>query len=146
MPEINYLALAVAALIPMIVGALYYGPIFGKQWMSSLGITEDDLKKGNMAIIYGLALLMAFILAFHIKMSIELTHKELGDAGQMVFGSFHSFKHGALHGAMLSIMGIVPVIVSLGLFQRSTGKNIILNVVYWTITAALMGGLLDAWI
>ena len=145
-PELNFLAIGVAALIPMIIGALYYGPIFGKQWMDSLGYTEDDLRGGNMAVIYGLALVMAFILAFYMKINIELNHKDISSTGELVFASFHSFKHGALHGAMACLMSVIPVIVSLGLFQRSTAKNIILNAIYWLITFAVMGGILDAWV
>lgn len=143
-PELNFLVIAGAALIPMVIGALFYGPVFGKQWMDSLGITEDDLKGGNMAVIYGLAILMAFIIAFFLKINIALTHKEVNDAGELIFGSFGTFKHGALHGLMTCLMCAGPVIVSLGLFQRNSAKNIILNVLYWSITFAIMGGVLDA--
>ncbi len=145
MPEINYLAVLVAALVPMVMGALYYGPIFGKTWLDSLGYTEEDFKGRNEAVIYGLALAMAFLLSMSIKFTNELVHKDVNDAGELYFGSFHTFGHGALHGAMLCLTIIAPVIISLGLFQKNTGKNILLNVVYWTITIAIMGGILDVW-
>lgn len=145
MPEINYLAVLVAALVPMVMGALYYGPIFGKTWLDSLGYTEEDFKGRNEAVVYGLALLMAFILSMSIKFTVELVHKDVNADGELFFGSFHTFGHGALHGAMLCLTIIAPVITSLGLFQKNTGKNIILNVVYWTITCAIMGGILDVW-
>ena len=32
-PDLNYLAIVVAGIVPMIVGALWYGPIFGKRWL-----------------------------------------------------------------------------------------------------------------
>lgn len=35
-PTTNFLAVAIAALIPNIIGALYYGPLFGKAWMAGL--------------------------------------------------------------------------------------------------------------
>lgn len=142
--EYNWLAIIVAGLVPMVMGALYYGPIFGKTWMDSLGYTEDDMK-GNEAITYGLALLMAIILAFSLKTTMELTHKDVVD-GALTFGSFHTFKHGALHGAFACLLSVVPVIVSLSLFQKNTAKNILLNVFFWVITMAIMGGILDAWI
>ena len=31
MPEINYLAIIVAAIVPNALGALYYGPLLGNQ-------------------------------------------------------------------------------------------------------------------
>lgn len=144
-PEVNFLAVIVAALIPMIIGAFYYGPIFGKTWMDSLGYTEDDFKNRNFPLIYGLALVMAFIMAFFMKIIVELTHKDVSASGELIFGSHHTFGHGALHGAMLCLTLAAPVVVSLGLFQKNTAKNILLNVVYWVITWAIMGGILDAW-
>ncbi|MGA0285373.1 MAG: DUF1761 domain-containing protein, partial [Saprospiraceae bacterium] len=32
------------------IGAMYYGPLFGKPWMKSIGFAEDDLKKANMPL------------------------------------------------------------------------------------------------
>lgn len=144
MPSINWLAIIVAGLIPSIMGAIFYGPLFEKQWLASLGKTKEEMVPKNMALTYGLALLMAMLLSMSMKMMIELVHKDLLN-GELVLGSFHTFKHGALHGLMLCISFIVPVIVSLSLFQKNSGKNILLNVLFWCMTMAIMGGILDAW-
>ncbi len=145
MPEINYLFVAVAAIVPSILGAIYYGPLFEKQWLSSLGKTKEEMVPSNMGLTYGLALVMAFIVAFFLKLNIELTHKEVSEAGEMVFGSFHTFKHGALHGVMTACVLVVPVLVSSSLFQKMSGKNIILNAIFWILCFAIMGGILDQW-
>jgi len=71
MPEINYLAIALAAIVPSILGAIYYGSLFGKQWLSSMGKTSNEMEPSNMGVTYGLALLMAFIVAFVLKLNIE---------------------------------------------------------------------------
>jgi len=96
MPEINYLAILVAGLVPSILGAIYYGPLFEKPWLDSLGKTKEDMVPSNMGLTYGLALLMALLVAMVLKLNIELTHKEVNDAGELIFGSSHSFKHGAM--------------------------------------------------
>jgi len=145
MPSINYLAILVAALIPNIIGAIYYGPLFGKQWLDSLGFTSDDMKGRNEAVIYGSALLLSAVVAMFLKFTIELVHKDVNGAGELYFASFHTFQHGALHGAMIAATLVVPVIISLGLFQKQSGKNILLNSVFWIICFALMGGILDVW-
>ncbi len=145
MPEFNFISILVAGLIPNILGALYYGPLFGKPWLASLGYTAEDLKGRNEAIIYGSALVLSIWVAFFIKFITEMIHKNVSDGGELVFGSFHNFGHGALHGVGLAIGFVVPVIICLGLFQKSTPKNIILNAVYWILCFALMGGILDAW-
>ncbi len=145
-PDYNFLAIAVAALVPMFLGAIYYGPLFGKAWAASTGKTMKELEPDNMAVTYGLALFVAFILSFYIKMSIEMTHPAVGASGDIVAGSFHTFKHGAVHGAMMSLLSVVPVIISLSLFHKMKAKNILLNVVFWLLAMAIMGGILDAWV
>jgi hypothetical protein len=43
---INYLAVLVAALVPMIIGFAWYSPaLFAKKWMAILGKTEEEIKK-----------------------------------------------------------------------------------------------------
>jgi len=146
MPEVNYLAVAVAAIVPSILGAIYYGPLFGKQWLSSLGKTEEEMVPSNMGLTYGLALLMAFLVSFTLKLNIEITHKEVNDAGELVLGSFHTFQHGALHGAMIAGLLVVPVLISMSLFHKMSGKSIVLNSIFWILAFAVMGGILDAWV
>lgn len=132
----NWVAILIAALIPMIVGFIYYHKsLFGKAWMNSLGLTEEDLKKGNMAIIFGVSLLMSFLLSMFTLQSVD---------GPMQEGEFDSFKHGAFHGVILAIMVAVPVLVTNGLFERKNFKNLAINTLYWIITLALMGGVIDA--
>lgn len=145
MPEVNYIAVIVAALIPSIMGAIYYGPLFEKQWLSSIGKTKEEMEPSNMAVTYGLALLMAVLVSMSLKMTIELVHRDINSSGDLIFSSFHTFGHGALHGAMICLTLVVPIVVSLSLFHKMSGKNIILNIVFWTICFALMGGILDAW-
>lgn len=145
MPEVNYLAVVVAALVPSILGAIYYGPLFEKPWLRSLGKTKEEMIPNNMPVTYGLALLMAFILSFFMNIIIELVHKDVNEAGELVFASHYTFGHGAFHGVLLAMSFAVPVIVSLSLFQKSSAKNILLNVLFWVVCFALMGGILDAW-
>lgn len=145
LPEFNFLAIIVAALIPNIIGALFYGPIFGKPWMASLGMTKEDFEGRNEPLIYGSALLLSFMIAFFLKFIIEFIHKDVSSGGELVYGSFHTFGHGMLHGAMLAVTLVVPVIISLGLFQKTKAMNIILNTSFWVICYAVMGGILDVW-
>jgi len=145
MPEINFLALVVAAIVPNALGAAYYGPIVGKHWMASLGMTEEDFKGRNEAVIYGTAFLLSLIVAFFLKFIIEAIHKDVNATGELVFASFGTFAHGALHGGMLAATLVVPVIISLGLFQKTKGSNILINSIFWILCYTIMGGILDVW-
>lgn len=145
MPEFNILPIIVAALIPSILGAIYYGALFEKPWLSSLGKTKEEMVPNNAPITYGLALVTAFIMSFFINMLIELLHKDVNDAGELIFASHHTFGHGAFHGCFLAIGLVVPVIISLGLFQKNSAKNMLLNCIFWIVSFAIMGGITDAW-
>jgi hypothetical protein len=123
----------------MIIGFIYYHPkVFGKAWMNSLGITEADLKVGNMAMIYGICLVMSFILSFYLLGNVD------GPGQEGAERQYDSFKHGAAHGMLLTLFLIMPVMVTNGLFERKSFKNLGINLLYWLITLALMGGVIDA--
>jgi len=145
MPEFNFIAIIVAALVPNILGAIYYGPLFGKPWLVSLNFTAEDMKGRNEPLIYGSALMLSFIVAFFLKFILEITHKGVQN-GELVFESFHTFPHGALHGMGIAVGFVLPVVICLGLFQKTKGTNILLNSVFWLICFAVMGGILDVWI
>ena len=72
--SVNYLAVLGAAVVNMIVGFLWYGPLFGKPWMKLVGMTDKNMEdaKAGMAKTYGLtfvaALIMAYVLAHFVKL------------------------------------------------------------------------------
>lgn len=57
------LAVAGVILTNMIVGMLWYGPLFGKKWMRLVGMSEKDLKKGSIVPMIA-ALIGAALTAF----------------------------------------------------------------------------------
>src|ERR1041384_6757364 len=72
----NILALVGAALIPMVMGFIWYHPkVFGTAWMKATGITPEDGKKMNMALVFGLTFVFSFFLAFAMcSLSIHQFH------------------------------------------------------------------------
>ena len=65
MPEVNWIAIVVAALASFLLGGLWYSPVlFGKAWQREAGLTDEQLKNGNMAKIFGLALILCLLAAW----------------------------------------------------------------------------------
>ena len=63
------------------------------------------------------------------------------------YGDRHrSFGHGAIHGTFAGLFGALPILGTNALFERKGFKYIAVNVGYWIITLALMGGLMCAWV
>ena len=63
--EVNFLAIAVAAIAPLAIGAIWYGPLFGKLWLSAHGYTPEQLEemKKGMGKAYGLSFLCYLVMA-----------------------------------------------------------------------------------
>lgn len=141
----NYLAIVVAGLIPAILGAIYYGPFFGKMWRDSLGKTEEELKPSIPALAYSGSILLAMLLSSSLNYVIQLVHKDVNEAGELFVNTHSTFGHGSLHGALIGISILMPIIVSLGIFHKLSWKTNLLNAIFWILCTAIMGGILDAW-
>jgi len=55
---------------------------------------------------------------------------------------YRTFKHGAFHGILTGVFFVLPVLGTNALFERKGWKYILINAVYWTLTLALMGGII----
>lgn len=60
---LNFPAILVASLASFVLGFLWHGPVFGKQWMKLMKITAAEMKKGKkeMAKKMPLYLIVAFL-------------------------------------------------------------------------------------
>ena len=64
MPEVNWLAVGLSALSSLVLGGLWYSPmLFAKTWQDAVGLSDDELKAGNMGMIFGLTFVLSFIAA-----------------------------------------------------------------------------------
>lgn len=157
----NFYMLFVAALIPLLVGAIYYNPkVVGSAWMKTNNFTEESMKGGNMALIFGLTFLFSFFMAFMLMGMVihqgglfQIMLPEIGESGsdaQKLFNDvmgtygnrFRSWGHGALHGAMVALLFVFPIIAINALFEKRGWKYIMIHTGYWLISLVLMGALL----
>lgn len=156
--ELNVLAIVVAAIVPLFVGAIWYNPkVFGNTWMKASGMTEEKIKSGNIAVIFGVTLVLSFMLAFSVngmvihqiaaeQLAFTNPDSEAFKAFMEEFGNVHrSYGHGALHGAIGALFFVLPVLGINALFERKSGKYIFINVAYWVVTLAIMGAILCGW-
>jgi len=153
--------LFVAAIIPMLIGAIYYSPmVAGKGWMKVNGFTDESMKGGSMAVIFGVSYLFSLFIAFilsgfviHQAGVIQMVMPEALESGSaaqktfnelmLTYGDHHrSFGHGAIHGILITVLFVLPIIGINGLFERRGWKYIMIHLGYWLVTLTLMGGLL----
>ena len=158
MELMNWPAFAVATLVPMIIGFIWYNPKtpMGAIWMKETEMTDEKMKGSNMPLIFGLSILFSFIMNFFI-VSHEVIHQYgafslLNENPEEAYrilteykDAFRTFPHGVLHGAFLGLCFVLPLFATNGMFERKSWKLIWVNVAYWTISLMIMGGILCAW-
>lgn len=162
MEEIKWWVYAVAALVPLVIGAIWYNPkVLGTAWMKAAGLSEEQLKGANMLLIFGTTYIMSVMIAFLLSFlvihqtgfySVLVRQPGLGDPtselGKYVsdfmskYGQcYRTFKHGALHGGMTAIGLALPILSINSLFERKGFKYIAIHGGYWFITLMIMGGI-----
>jgi Protein of unknown function (DUF1761) len=162
--------LFITALIPLLIGTLWYGknPI-GNAWRKESGIdvAPPTTKKmiGILALSYFFSLLLSTILAtlsvhqMHLDslMADPATTKLLEDPSSAAsidlkhfyetYGQgFRTIKHGLLHGFLSGLFLSLSVLGITSLFEKRSGKYILIHVGYWVITCMIMSALISAYL
>jgi hypothetical protein len=128
--ELNYLAISLAALSTFILGGLWYSPaVFGKAWMKENGFTEEDMKKGNMAKIFGLAFILALISAINLA---------------MFMGPEKDVSMGAAYGFAAGFGWVATFVGTHHLFERKSFKLFLINAGYSVVALTVMGVIIVA--
>lgn len=158
--NINFPILLLAALAPMIIGFLWYGPLFGKAWMAESDMTMEKARAANMVKTFGLSYLFCVMVAFTLQFMVihqySLFSMVQNDARPEVAewlrqstalfeGSFRTFKHGMLHGFMAGVTFALPLIGLHALYEQRSAKYIFIHAGYWIISMMLMGGVICQW-
>lgn len=160
--EMNFLAIAIAALSTLVVRVIWYHPkVFGTVWMHSAGLTEEELKKGNMLKIFGLTFILSLMVAMVLQVLTIHQTSIFGLIGGQVdentLPSFHvfmddygtayrTFKHGAFHGFLAGLFLALPIVAITGLFEHKSAKYIFVNTGYWIVSLTLMGAIVCGWV
>lgn len=108
------------------VGALWYGVIFAKPWQRAAGLSNTQLREGNMAVIFALAF------AFEILVAMVLWHllARTDPPGFVVMMMAVGFALGVM----------IPAVGINYLFQRKPLALFLIDAGHLLIGMALMGG------
>lgn len=160
--QINIVVHLIAALVPMIIGFIWYNPKFlGNAWMTAAGMTEEKVKTGNMPLIFGLSFMLSIVLSFTYTMMMDhhfafqaffrpVVDHGLGVDPTSPFGAelkvlidgygerYSSWSHGLAHSFLLSGFVLIPIMGTNALFERKSMKYFLINWGYWAITIAVM--------
>jgi hypothetical protein len=129
---INWLAVVAAALATFLVGGLWYSPVlFARPWQSAVPLTDDGVKSGNQARIFGLSFLAALIGAVNL--------------GFFLSGPDTTLAFGALAGALVGFGWLATGLATTYLFERRPLRLWLIDAGYHAVTFTLMGAIIGGW-
>ncbi len=135
---VNYFAVIAAAVSSMIIGYVWFGPLFGKLWMELSGITppSPEQAKGGMMKSYALMFVGSLVMAYVL-------------AHSLVFASSYMQVTGVSAGLMAgfwSWLGFVaPVTLGGVLWKGEPWKLWFLNNGYYLLILLVMASILAVW-
>ncbi len=129
---INYLAVIVAAIAYMVLGAIWYSPIlFGRAWMTGVGKTKEQLAGGS-SIKYIWGFIFSFIAAYGIARLMLMTGRDTVADGVMI---------GLLAGIcfVMTTMGVNDT------FEGRPSGLTVINILYHIVGFLIIGIIVGAW-
>jgi hypothetical protein len=67
--SLNWLAILAAALSAFLIGGLWYSPLlFQRTWQKATGLSDEQLRKGHPAVVFGGSFVLALVAAIVLAM------------------------------------------------------------------------------
>lgn len=131
---VNYLAIIVCAISNMIIGTIWYGPLFGKAWMKMTGVQMGG-KNPTPSYIMGFvgALIAAYVLAHFVWLSAK------------GFGIELSMSSGVMTAFWGWLGFVVPATVGSTIWEGKPWSYWFITAGYWLISLIAMGAILGYW-
>jgi hypothetical protein len=136
METVNYFSIGVSAVVSMIIGSIWYGPLFGKKFIEAMGMNQwspekqAEMKKSMLksyVLQFMASLLMFFVLAWYIVTSV----------------------HTGVYGGVANAFGLwLGFVVPLSLGNALWGGKMILfwlNIGNMLITLLVAGAIIGGW-
>lgn len=130
-PEINYVAILAAVVANVVIGFLWYGPLFGKTWAGLLGI-DFTKKPGGAAMAKSMLFMIAgaFLMAYVFYHGLIFGNAYLGTTGISA----------GLQAAFYYWLGfIVPVTWGVVIWENKPWKLFFINAGYYLVALGVMG-------
>jgi hypothetical protein len=130
MPAVNWLAVIAAAISMFVIGGIWYSVLFQKQWMAANGFTDEDMKRGSPAMIFGVAFVLSLLMAANLAFFVS---------GVPDLGAVVGYSVAAGLGWAAFALSVVA------LFERRPLTYHLINGGYLTVAFVVMGLILGLW-
>jgi len=128
----NYPAIVVSAIAYWMLGALWYGVLFGQRWMALEGITTEQARGANPALPYVISFLLDLLIAFVL-------------AQLCLWRNANTAARGAAVGVLLWIGIVGPIVLTTYMYEMRSKELFAINEFYPLVGLCLMGVVVGAW-
>jgi len=129
---VNWVAIVIAAIAQFVIGWIWYGPLFGKTWMSMMGMSQQSMGREGMSKTMILTFIGSLVTAAVLSMLV-------GWMGAKTLGA-------GIAAGFWAWLGFVATVTLGGvLFAKMSWNLYILNNAYQLISLAVMGAILAKW-
>ena len=138
--DVNYVAVLVSAIVAMVIGFLWYGPVFGKKWIALMKFTPEDMmaaKAKGMGKQYALTFVGSLVSAYVLWYVIAFTFGFYQQSGVWC---------GLSTAFMIWFGFILPLMVGQVLWDGKSWALFWLNTCYHLVNLLVMGAIMAAWI
>lgn len=128
----NYVAVVVAAVAYWLLGAVWFGVLFGKQWMALENITPEQASTMNPVAPYIISFILNLVIAFVL-------------AQLCAWRNANTAARGAALGIIIWIGFLGPMTYTTYMYEMRPKQLFAINEFYSLVGLCLMGAILGAW-
>jgi hypothetical protein len=128
--SVNWLGVVVGMVVSMILGMLWYGPLFGKSWLAMIGKRAEEIESNPMD--YLKTALAAFVSMIFLNLAVN------------AFGA-GSLVEGAIQGALVFIGFGATATFVYTTFEGPPQKVWLLYSAYQVLVFIIMGAVFAVW-
>lgn len=128
----NYLAVIVAAIAYWLLGAIWYGVVFGEAWMALEHMTEEQARSMNPVLPYVITLVLNVLIAYAL-------------AQICIWRNADTLGRGASVGVLLWIGFVGPVTFTTYMYEMRPKELYAINQFFPLAGFVLMGAILGGW-
>jgi len=139
MISINLWALILSIIFSVVLGFIWYGPLFGKKWMALNGMKMPDPKPGFSVMVKPIliSLVGALCMSFVLARLIAIGGAYLGVSG---------VGNGLATAFMVWVGFIVPIHFNSAGWEGKPWTLFFINTGYWLVYLLVIGSLIAAWV
>jgi hypothetical protein len=127
----NYGAIVVSAVAYWMLGALWYGVLFGRRWMTLEGISMGQGRSANPALPYVISFALDLLIAFVLAQLCS-------------WRNANTAARGAAIGVLLWIGIVGPIVFTTYMYEMRSKELFAINEFYPLVGLCLMGIILGA--